>query len=55
MGEAYVSFEIGFETDAFLWFGIVLEQRLKNLTKQIELLQQKIEILEEALVQLKAR
>jgi len=50
MGEAYVSFEIGFETDAFLWFGIVLEQ-----PKQIELLQQKIEILEEALVQLKAR
>lgn len=48
-GEAYVNFEIGVETDASLWFSIVLERRLKDLVKQVELLQQRIHALEEAL------
>jgi len=54
-GEAYVSFEIGVETDALLWYGLTLQRKLDALSEQISVLQQKITALEEEISRLKAK
>lgn len=53
-GVAYISFELGVETDAALWFALALLQQLDTLNEQIQALQQRVATLEERLDQLES-